>query len=555
MTSQATTSRPTGLAKCPTGIDGLDDVMGGGLPLDRPTLVCGGAGCGKTLLAMEFIVKGARLYDEPGVFIAFEEETDDLIDNFHSLGFDVGELVDSGKIAIDHIQIDRNEIEEAGEFDLEGLFIRIGYAIDKIGAKRLVLDTPESLFGGLTNTSILRAELKRLFQWTKTKGVTTIITGEKGDGSLTRQGLEEYVSDCVVVLDHRVDGQVSTRRLRVVKYRGSAHGTNEYPFMIDNGGLSVMPITSMGLDHFASNERVSSGVPALDEMLGGRGFFRGTSVLVTGTAGTGKTTLAGHFAQAACERGEKCLYFAFEESRDQIVRNLRSVGLDLQKWIDNGSLHLNASRPTIHGLEMHLALMYKQIKEFEPQAVIVDPVSNFVSVGPNEDVLAMMMRLVDHLKSQQITAYFTHLNSAGKSLEATDMGISSIIDTWLLLRDIESDGERNRAMYILKSRGMAHSNNVREFIMTDHGIRLVDVFRGPLGVLVGSARAEQERRSTLEAAAKTSMRDRKRRDLEAKIASLRSELDSIDGSNDNSSSAGSASDNGAVPDRANRTGA
>jgi len=340
----------------------------------------------------------------------------------------------------------------------------------------------------------------------------------------------------------------------VVKYRGSAHGTNEYPFMIDSGGLSVLPITSMGLDHVASTERVSSGVPALDDMLGGKGFFRGTSVLVTGTAGTGKTTLAGHFAQAACARGQTCLYFAFEESRDQIVRNLKSVGLDLQKWIDNGSLHLQASRPTIHGLEMHLALMHKQIEQLKPQTVIVDPVSNFISVGSSEDVLSMMMRLVDHLKSKQITAYFTHLNSGGKSLETTDMGISSVIDTWLLLRDIESDGERNRAIYILKSRGMAHSNNVREFIMTDQGVKLVDVYRGPSGVLVGSARSDQERRSSLEAAAKTSMRDRKRRDLEAKIQSLRSELDAIDGY-DVSSPASSESDNGTGPGKMTQTGA
>ena len=527
--SRVAAATPIGsLIKCPTGIDGLDDVTGGGLPQGRPTLVCGGAGCGKTLVAMEFLVKGALVYDEPGVFISFEEAPDELVANFASLGFDVAGLINDGKVAIDHIQVNRNEIEEAGDFDLEGLFIRIGHAIDTIGAKRLVMDTPETLFGGLTNVSTLRSELKRLFQWTKTKGVTTIVTGEKGDGTLTRQGLEEYVSDCVIMLDHRVEGQVSTRRLRVVKYRGSAHGTNEYPFMIDSGGLSVLPITSMGLDHPASNERVSSGVPELDVMLGGQGFFRGTSVLVTGTAGTGKTTLAGHFAQAACARGEKCLYFAFEESREQIVRNLRSVGLDLQQWIDKGNLHLSAYRPTIYGLEMHLALMYKQINELKPQTVIVDPVSNFVSVGPNEDVLAMMMRLVDHLKSQKITAYFTHLNSAGKSLEATEMGISSIIDTWLQLRDIEADGERNRAIYILKSRGMSHSNNVREFLLTDHGIELVDVYRGPRGVLIGSARVEEERSRGREAEELSAVRHHKRLSLEAQIQALQSELSSLD---------------------------
>ena len=521
-------AHPGGLTKCPTGIDGLDDVTGGGLPQGRPTLVCGAAGCGKTLLAMEFIIRGARMYDEPGVFIAFEEFPDELVANFESLGFDVGGLVDEGKIRLDHIHIDRNEIEEAGLFDLEGLFIRIGHAIDSIGAKRLVLDTPETLFSGFANVAVLRSELKRLFHWTKSKGVTTIVTGERGDGLLTRQGLEEYVSDCVIILDHRVDGQVSTRRLRVVKYRGSAHGTNEYPFLIDRGGISVLPITSLGLDHPAPQERVSSGVPALDEMLGGNGFFKGSSILVTGTAGTGKTTIAGHFAKAACSRGEKCLYFAFEESREQIVRNLHSVGLDLQKWIDSGNLHLVATRPTVYGLEMHLALMYKQIRDLQPQSVVVDPISNFISVGPNEDVLAMMMRLVDYLKCHQITAYFTHLSTAGDRLESTEMGISSIIDTWLLVRDIETDGERNRALYILKSRGMPHSNNVREFLLTDHGIELVDIYRGPRGVLVGSARIQHEKSNNRAVAQLELDRQRKRQLIESKIAVLRSELDAIE---------------------------
>jgi circadian clock protein KaiC len=525
-------AQSNGLAKCPTGIDGLDDVTSGGLPLGRPTLVCGGAGCGKTLLAMEFIVKGATVYGEPGVFIAFEEKADELVQNFSSLGFELDRLVQDGKIALDHIRIDRGEFEESGAYDLEGLFIRIGHAIDKVGAKRLVLDTPETLFGGLSNTAILRSELKRLFEWTKEKGVTTIVTGERGSGVLTRQGLEEYVSDCVILLDHRVQGQVSTRRLRVIKYRGSAHGTNEYPFLIDRNGISVLPITALGLQHRASSDRVSSGVPRLDTMLGGKGFFRGSSILVTGTAGTGKTTLAGHFVDAACRRGEKCIYFAFEESRDQIIRNHRSVGLDLQQWIDQGLLELIAARPTVYGLEMHLAIMYKQIDAFKPQNVVVDPISNFVSVGPNEDVMAMMVRLVDYLKNNLVTAFFTHLNSAGASLESTDIGISSIIDTWILLRDVETNGERNRGLYILKSRGMSHSREIREFLLTDHGIQVLDVYRSPQGVLIGSARVASQQQNARDADERRVSADRKRQSIEAQINALQSELAGIRGERD-----------------------
>jgi circadian clock protein KaiC len=523
------------LPKTPSGIRGLDEITGGGLPRGRPTLICGSAGCGKTLFGMEFLVKGATEFGEPGVFLSFEESEEELAQNVRSLGFDLDRLVAEGKLGVDYVHVDRSEIEENGEYDLEGLFIRLGLAIDSIGAQRVVLDTIETLFGGLSNEALLRAELRRLFRWLKDKGVTAVITAERGDGTLTRQGLEEYVSDCVILLDHRVHDQVSTRRLRVVKYRGTRHGTNEYPFLIDEDGIAVLPVTSLGLQHEASDERVSSGVPHLDTMLGGRGYYRGSSILVSGTAGTGKTSLAGHFADAACRRGERCLYFAFEESQSQAVRNARSIGLDLQQWIDRGLLRFHATRPTFHGLEMHLATMLKLVRDVRPRVVVVDPISNMLGAGTAGEAQAMLLRLVDSLKLQQITTLFTSLTSAGDAcLEQTDLGISSIIDTWILLRDIELGGERNRGMYVLKSRGMAHSNQIREFLLTDRGIELRDVYVGPEGVLTGSMRLAQEARERAAALARRREAERKRREferrrsaIEAQIAALRGELEAI----------------------------
>jgi circadian clock protein KaiC len=519
------------LPKAPTGIQGLDEITGGGLPKGRPTLVCGGAGCGKTLLAMEFLVRGATEFNEPGVFMAFEETARDLTQNAASLGFDLKDLVARKKLVLDYVYVERSEIEESGEYDLEGLFIRLGAAIDAIGAKRVVLDTIESLFGGLPNPIILRAELRRLFRWLKDKGVSAIITGERGEGTLTRQGLEEYVSDCVIVLDHRVSEQASARRLRVVKYRGSTHGTNEYPFLIDANGISVLPVTSLGLEHNVSGERVSSGVARLDAMLGGKGYYRGSSVLISGTAGTGKSSLAAHFADAACRRGERVLYFSFEESPDQIMRNMRSIGIDLQPWIKKGLLQIHANRPSFAGLETHLAMKHKLISDFKPQVVILDPLNSFV-IGDNEiEVKSMLMRLVDYLKTKQITGLFTNLAQSGSPVEQTEVAISSVIDTWLLLRDIDSEGERNRCLSILKSRGMAHSNQVREFLLTDHGVELRDVYVGPEGVLTGSARLtkEAENEASLlirnqEVELRRIELERKRTTLEAQIAMLRAEF-------------------------------
>ena len=465
---------PGSLPKSPTGIDGLDEVTNGGLPRGRPTLVCGSAGCGKTLLAMEFLVRGAVQFDEPGVFLAFEETAGELAQNVRSLGFDLDDLIARKKLEVDYVHVDRSEIQETGEFDLEGLFVRLGFAIDTIGAKRVVLDTIETLFSGLSDASILRSEIRRLFRWLKDKDVTAIVTGERGDGTLTRHGLEEYVSDCVILLDHRVTEQVSTRRLRIVKYRGSSHGTNEFPFLIDEDGISVVPITSAGLDHPASDERVSTGVAALDEMLGGRGFLLGSSVLASGTAGTGKTSLAAHFADASCGRGQRCLFFSFEESPAQLLRNMRSVGLDLGRWLERGVLRIHSSRPTRFGLEMHLALMHKQVRDFRPDVVVVDPISNFLSAGSTIEAGTMLVRLIDLLKARQITTLFTNLVDGGKGGEQTDIEISSIIDTWLLLRDEERAGERASFLHILKSRGMPHSRSIRRFRLNDHGIELLD---------------------------------------------------------------------------------
>lgn len=511
------------LPKAPTGIAGLDEITRGGFPKGRPTLICGSAGCGKTLLSMEFLVLGATQFDEPGIFFAFEESAEELRQNVASLGFDLAALEAERKLVVDHIHVDPAEIAETGEFDLEGLFIRLGFAIDSIGAKRVVLDTLETLFGGFENESILRAELRRLFRWLKDKGVTAVITAERGDGTLTRQGLEEYVSDCVILLDHRVTEQTSTRRLRIVKYRGTAHGTSEYPFMIDEDGFSVLPITSLGLTHTVYNERISTGVPRLDTMLGG-GVYRGTSVLLSGTAGSGKSSLSAHFAQASCDRGEKVLYLSFEESPQQIIRNMRSIGLDLQKSVDAGLLKYISTRPTYYGLESHLTEIHKLVTDFEPSMVVVDPISNFETAGTVREAASMMLRLVDFLKMKGITAVFVNLTSGGRAAEATDMGISSLIDTWILMRDIELGGERNRGLVVLKSRGTAHSNQIREFVISSHGIDLLDVYLGTDGVLTGSMRVAQEARQAEIVRARALEVERKKRDIERKRKALNAQI-------------------------------
>jgi circadian clock protein KaiC len=517
------------LLKSPTGIRGLDEITGGGLPTGRPTLVCGAAGCGKTLLAMEFLVRGAAEFDEPGVFMAFEETSEELTSNMVSMGFDLKTLVDRKKLVLDYVYVDRSEFEETGEYDLEGLFIRLGYAIDSIKAKRVALDTLEVLFAGVPNHAIVRAELRRLFRWLKEKGVTFIITGERGEGMLTRYGLEEYVSDCVISLDNRVVDQTTTRRIRVVKYRGSTHGTNEYPFLIEKDGIAIWPVTSVQLEHIASTERIPTGVERLDNMLGGKGFYRGSSILLSGTAGTGKSSLAATFADSTCRRGERCLYVSFEESPSQIIRNMATIGIDLQHWVKKGLLQFRTVRAFHFGLEMHLARTIQFVTEFDPQVVIVDPVSGLGTSGTALEVEAVMMRLVDFLKQKGITAMLTDLQLGGT--RRTDTGISSLVDTWLVVRDLESNGERNRGLNVLKSRGMPHSNQVREFVLSDTGVQIADVYIGMSGMLTGSARVAQEARERAEHVSLDEEAERqqvalecKRAALDGQIAALRAEF-------------------------------
>ncbi len=517
------------LPKCPSGIQGLDEITGGGLPLGRPTLVCGGAGCGKTLFAVEFLVRGAVQFGEPGVLMSFEETDAELSANVASLGFNLEGLVKSKKIVLEHVHIERSEIHETGEYDLEGLFVRLNHAIDSIGAKRVVLDTLEALFAGLPNEAILRAELRRLFRWLKDKGVTAVITAERGGDQLTRHGLEEYVSDCVILLDHRVNDQIATRHLRVVKYRGALHGTNEFPFLIGDEGLSVLPITSLGLNHKVSSERISTGIPRLDAMLSGRGFFRGSSILLTGTPGTGKTIISCSFAEAAARRGERVLLFSFEESPNQIIRNMRSIGLRLETLVKKGLLRFHSARPSLYGLEMHLATMFKEIATYKPDVVIVDPITSLMDSGTAYESKAMVTRLIDYLKGGQITSLFTSLTQGGHALQQSEAAMSSLMDSWLLLQDFEGNGERNRVLYVLKARGMAHSNQIREFLISDRGVDLVDAYIGASGVLTGSARAAQgalEKAAVLaaqqEAAQLQREVERKRTALERQISGLRS---------------------------------
>jgi circadian clock protein KaiC len=526
-------SKPTALQKERTGIPGFDEITRGGVPKGRPTLICGSAGAGKTLFAMEFLVRGATQFNDPGVFISFEESDEELATNVASLNFDLNELVAEKKLVLDYVFIERSEIEETGEYDLEGLFLRLDHAVSSIGAKRIVLDTLEALFSALPNEAIIRAELRRLFRWLKERGLTAVITCERGNGTLTRYGLEEYVADCVILLDNRVQNQISTRRMRIVKYRGTSHGTNEYPFFIDEKGFSVLPITSLGLTHKAPTDRISSGIKRLDTMLSGKGFYRGSSVLVSGTAGTGKSTLAAHFVEAACLRGERAQFFAFEESQEQIIRNMRSVGIDLERFVRKGLLKFQNARPAVWGLELHLAMIHKAISDFNPSVVVVDPITNFLAVGDSVETKSMLTRLIDFLKVSQITGMFTSLTSSGGEIEDSEVGVSSLMDAWLLVKNIESNGERNRGLYILKARGIAHSNQVREFVLTDHGIELIDAYVGSAGVLMGSARSSQlavENAAEVErqhATARKEQELRRKQELyEAQLVALRGQYES-----------------------------
>jgi circadian clock protein KaiC len=521
------------LKKAPSGIAGFDEISGGGLPAGRPTIVCGGPGCGKTMFAMEFLVRGATEFGEPGVLMTFEETGEEMSRNVESLGFNLPSLVAQKRLFLDYVRIEPSEIQETGEYDLEGLFVRLQHAVESVGAKRVVLDTVEAIFSGFANAGMLRAEIRRLFRWLKDRGLTTVITAERGEGTtLTRYGLEEYVSDCVVSLDHRVNGQISTRRMRIVKYRGSSHGTDEYPFLIDKKGFSVLPLSSIRLEHNVSKDRISSGIKDLDAMLEGKGFYKGSSILVSGTSGSGKSTLAAHFANETCRSGKRVLYVAFEESSAQVTRNMRSVGINLTQYIKKGLLQFRAWRPTQHGLEMHLLRVHDLVDEFNPQVVIVDPITNLVSANLSE-VHAMLMRLLDFLKGRQITAMFTALTANRGGEEQTEVGISSLTDTWILLRDLELNGERNRFLYVLKSRGMAHSNQIREFVLSRTGVHLLPAYVGSGAVYTGSARLAQEAREKAEAVRGQQQLEEKRKEfsarravLESQIAALRSELSS-----------------------------
>jgi circadian clock protein KaiC len=527
VTTASHAAMPTPLPKVPTGIQGFDEITEGGVPKGRVSLIAGSAGTGKTVFAMGFLVNGAEKFGDPGLFVSFEETPRDLETNFASQGFDLKRLEKTGLLALDHIRVERSEMEETGDYDLEGLFVRLGAEIDAIGAKRVVLDTIEVLFSAFTNEVVVRSEIKRLFQWLSDKGVTAIVTGESGERTITRHGLEEYVADFVVVFSHLVTDETATRRLRIVKYRGSAHGTNEFSFLIDRHGISVLPISSLGLRHQAPTRRLSSGLPRLDEMLEGKGVYQGSSVLVSGTAGTGKTSIAASFVEAACRRGEKALYFAFEESPDQIARNMRSIGLDLGRWVKKGTLRIHSERPQNTGLEMHLVRMNREIENFSPSVTVVDPITNLTAIGSYSSIRSTLTRMIDAMKSRRITAFFTSLTEGGGDPESTDVGVSSLMDTWILLRNLEVGGERTRGLYVLKSRGMAHSNQIREFVLSSDGVDLLDIYPGADGFLTGAARAAKEARERADALRLSRTIEEKQREAERKRRLMVAELERL----------------------------
>jgi circadian clock protein KaiC len=517
------------LPKSPTGINGFDEITDGGLPTGRPSLVCGPPGTGKSVFAVQFLVNGATQYGEPGVFLTFEESRDELVANVRSLGFDIDELERDGRLLVDALTLTPQAVE-TGEFDLEALMVRLTWAVDQIGAKRVAIDNVEALFVAFNRPALVRSELRRLFRWIKDQGLTAVITGERGEDLLTQHGIQEYLSDCVVVLDHRVVQDVATRRMRVLKYRGSVHGRNEYPFLIGADGFDVLPITSLGLEQPVSSQRVSTGIDGLDEMLGGQGVFQGSGVLVSGTSGTGKTTIASNFADAACRRGEVVLFFSFEESQAEIERNMSSVGLDLASWAEQGLLHFHCERPTTRGLEDHLATMEQMTQKLAPDLVVIDPVSSLSRGSTPSDVSSMLLRQIYFLKSTGITAVMTVLNEES-GLEHPIQSISSLVDTWLHVVILQTFEERNRGLYVRKARGMAHSNQIREFVLSDDGVSLIPVFVGPQGVLTGSARvaAESAERATALELTEESEElalalERRREAVESHVAELRADF-------------------------------
>jgi circadian clock protein KaiC len=517
------------LPKSPTGIDGFDEITGGGLPTGRPSLVCGPPGTGKSIFAMQFLVNGVTRYGEPGVFLTFEESREELVANVRSFGFGVDRLEREGRLLVDALPLEPQTVE-TGEFDLEALIVRLAWAVDQVGAKRVAVDNVEALFTAFSRPALVRAEVRRLFRWLKDHELTAVITGERGEDMVTRHGMQEYLSDCVVVLDHRIVQDVATRRMRVLKYRGAMHGRNEYPFLIGADGLEVLPITSIGLRQPVSSDRISTGVVGLDEMLGGEGVFRGSGVLISGTSGTGKTTIASCFADAACRRGEVVLYFSFEESQAEIERNLASVGLDMAHWVERGLLHFHCERPTTRGLEDHLALMQQLTRELAPTLVVIDPVSSLARGASPFDVSSMLLRQIYYLKATGITAVMTVLNEE-TGLQQPIQSISSLVDTWLHVDIMESFEERNRGLYVRKARGMAHSNQIREFLLSDQGVSLVPVFVGVHGVLTGSARvaAESSERATAlelteESEDLASALERRREAVESHVAEMRADF-------------------------------
>ena len=515
------------LPKSPTGITGFDEVSKGGLPTGRPTLVSGPPGAGKSLFALQFLVYGATVCAEPGVFLSFEGNRDKLACDVRGLGIDLDVLEQDGRLLVDAQSL-AGQAVATGEFDLEPLMVRMAYAVDKIGAKRVAIDSLESLFAAFgSRPDVVRSELLRLFSWLGERGLTAVITGERAEDTLIRHGMEEFLSDCVVLLDHRVVDEVATRRLRILKYRGSTHGRNEYPFLIGPDGLEVLPITSLGLYQRVNSDRLSTGITGLDEMLGGLGVFRGSSVLVSGTSGTGKTTIGASFASAACQRGERVLFFSFEESQSEIMRNMASVSLDLAGWVDRGLLYFHCERPTTLGLEDHLAIMRRLVEQVVPTLVVIDPVSSLSRGTSRGDVSAMLTRQIYYLKSAGITAVMTSLTEGGNDLEHTELSISSLVDTWLLAITMQTSGERNRGLYVLKSRGMAHSNQIREFLLSSEGVSLVPVYMGPDGVLTGSARAAAEAvdadlgpRAERESSQLADAMGLRRKALESRVASM-----------------------------------
>ena len=510
-----------------TGVKGLDDVLGGGIPQGHAMLLVGKPGTGKSILSMEYLLHGIELHKENGVYISFEESEKQIISNAASFGWKFEEMVKKNKLAISYIDMQPEQMRTVGDYDLSALILRVKGAIKKVNARRVVIDGINNLLSTFDDERIIRSDLLRLIREIKEVNATIFITGERGHDSWSKMGFEEYLADGLMHLDNRTDGNYQTREIQVVKCRGINHYTGKSPFIINSEGMSIRPLITADFDYKVLKSRVSTGIADIDNMLGGKGLYRGSTVYITGPSGAGKTSISSSFANGACSRGERALFLAFEESSDQIIRNMKSIGLSLDKWVNEKLLYFYTARATTNSLEGHLDNIMTMVREVEPTCVVLDPISAFRPIANENETKLMLIRLNDYLRARKITTVFTALSSDGEYSEHADVQLSSIADTWIVVRIMDYKGERNNVMQLMKSRGMSHSRQMKEMYFTGNGLKLQNVYQGPEGVLTGAARIGQEKYEKLKEARNVIEIDKNRKKIERKKSLLEASIEAL----------------------------